>query len=382
MSDDLPRSTYQHINKPHSSSYRPDQAVPNPSILQVHPFIRMSRYTSAHDPVNLNGAGDARPTALQIIKDEGLINKLSGKVFLVTGVSAGIGIETLRALHATGADVYGTVRNLAKGQAVVDRILAEKGESKGKIGLIHMELDSFESVRKGANEFLEQSGGKCNLIIANAGVMATPEGRTKDGWETQFGTNHLGHFLLFQLLKDALLASATAAYPSRFVSVTSTGHRFHSIKFDDYNFAKTPYEAWTAYGQSKTANIYLANAIERHFAARHLHATSVHPGNIMGTGLAQHLQPEVVAAMGLETWEVKRTMKSAEQGAATQVFAAVGEEWRQKGGRYLQECTEEMRKVEGVGLEGGYASWAYDQEAEERLWRESFGMVGLEQPKE
>src|SRR4051812_21377591 len=177
----------------------------------------MSRYASAHDRANLNGPGDARPTALQIVRDEGLISKLQDKVFLVTGVSSGIGIETLRALHATGAHVYGTVRSLSKGQAVVDEILASNPNG-GKIDLIEIELASFASIRKGAADFLAKSGGKLNVLINNAGIMAVPEGRTEDGFEMQFGTNHLGHFLLFQLVKDALLATATPESPSRVVS--------------------------------------------------------------------------------------------------------------------------------------------------------------------
>ncbi|KAH6908807.1 hypothetical protein BKA70DRAFT_1222394 [Coprinopsis sp. MPI-PUGE-AT-0042] len=353
---------------------------------KVNPLpFSMSRYGEAHKHENLRGAGDARPTALQIIEDEGLIGKLSDKVFLVTGVSSGIGIETLRALHATGTHVYGTVRNVAKGQKVVNEILAEKREGGGEIDLIELELDSFESVRKGAQDFLSKSGGKLNVIVANARVTHTPYGKTKDGFETQFGTNHLGHFLLFQLLKDALLASATPEFPSRYVSVTSLGHSFGSVKFDDYNFDKTEYDGWVGYGQSKTANIWMANAIERHYGSQHLHATSVHPGGIMeGSGLGKYL-PIEKAGMFL-TPEALRTYKSAAQGAATQVWAAVGKEWANKGGKYLSSCTEQISWEEKAKEEGmfymandGYHPWAYDEAGEERLWKESFGMVGLEE---
>jgi NAD(P)-dependent dehydrogenase (short-subunit alcohol dehydrogenase family) len=149
----------------------------------------MSRYAEAH--ANPQGANDARPTALQIIEDEGLIGKLEGKFFFVIGVSSGIGIETLKALHATGAHVFSTVRDVWKGQAAVDSILAEKVKTGGKITLIKMELDSLASVRAGAQGFLQRSK-ILNVLINNAGVMATPEGRTKDGFGTQFGTNHLG----------------------------------------------------------------------------------------------------------------------------------------------------------------------------------------------
>jgi len=147
----------------------------------------------------------------------------------------GIGNETLKALHATGAHVFSTVRDVEKGQAAVDSILAEKIKTGGKITLIKMELDSLASVRAGAQDFLQQSK-ILNVLINNAGVMATPEGRTKDSFETQFGTNHLSHFLLFELLKPTLLASATPEFPSRVVSVSSIGHRSGSVQLHDYNF--------------------------------------------------------------------------------------------------------------------------------------------------
>ena len=242
-----------------------------------------------------------------------------------------------------------------------------------------MDLASFASIRKGAAEFLEQSRGKLNLLITNAGVMATPESKTVDGFETQFGTNHLGHFLLFHILKSALLASATPEYPSRVVSVTSTGHRFGPIRFDDYNFEKEGYDEWAAYGQSKTANIWFANAIERHFGSQHLHATSVHPGGI-ATNLAKHLSPEYVNAI-VSQKEYQVYFKSPEQGAATQVYAGVGEEWKDKGGKYLSDCVvQSARGTQDVheAHDDGYAEWAYDEKGEDRLWKESLKMVGLE----
>lgn len=224
--------------------------------------------------------------------------------------------------------------------------------------------------------------------------MATPEGKTKDGFETQFGrpsslvqrleheltittgTNHVAHFLFFQLLKPALLASATPDFPSRVVSVTSYGHRMCPVRFDDYNFATEPYVPWAAYGQSKTANIYFANQLERLYGARDLHATSVHPGGIM-TGLQVHV-PELEAMV--EVPDVKAYMKNTEQGAATSVYAALGAEWKGKGGRYLSDC-QEMGPFKGEDPmqagDDGYATWAYDQAAEERLWRESLEMVGM-----
>lgn len=283
----------------------------------------MSRYAAAH--TNTKGPGDARPTAMQIVEDEDLIGKLSDKVFLVTGVSSGIGIETMRALYASGGHVFGTVRNMAKGQKAVDEVKSQT--QGGKITLIEMDNESLASVKKAAEEFLSQCK-QLNILIANAGVMATPEGRTKDGFETQFGTNHISHFYLFQLLKDTLLASSTPDFPSRVVSVSSFGHRTGPIRFHDYNFEKEPYDPWVSYGQAKTANIYFANEIERRYGAKGLHATSNHPGGI-ATGLQVHVDPELAKSWDNET--NNNYLKSVEQGAATSIYAAISEEWKNKG---------------------------------------------------
>ncbi|KAF2275370.1 NAD(P)-binding protein [Westerdykella ornata] len=334
-----------------------------------------TRYAAAH--AQPTGAGDARPTALQIIHDENLVNALADKVVLITGVSGGIGIETMRALHATGAHVFGTVRDLSKGQKVVSDILASNPNG-GKIDLIEMDLGSLDSVRRGAQDFLDKSGGKLNLLILNAGIMAVPEGRTKDGFELQWGTNYVAHFLLFQLVKGALLESASPAFPSRVVSVSSLGHRYSSIRFHDYNFEREPYDKWLAYGQSKTGNIWLANAINRKYAGRNLYAVGLHPGVIM-TGLAWALDEKEVAQ--IITPEATRMLKSPEQGAATSVLAAVGKEWRTVGGVWASDCAVQGRMQENVSFleDQGYADWAFDPEGEERLWKESFAMVGLKE---
>ncbi|KAF2738680.1 NAD(P)-binding protein [Polyplosphaeria fusca] len=303
----------------------------------------MSRYAAAHDRSKLAGPGDARPTAFQIIQDENLVGKLSDKVFLVTGVSSGLGIETMRVLSLTGAHVFGTVRSLSKGQKVVDGLVASNPNG-GKMELIEMDLESQASVRKGAADFLSKSGGKLNCLITNAGIMAVPFRTTPDGFESQFGTNHLGHFLLFQLVKNTLLSTATPAYPSRVVSVSSTGHRFGSVRFaDNFTWKPEEYSDWASYGQAKTANIWLANAIERHYGAQHLHATSLHPGGIM-TNLGNHLDAEAWKAY--DTPEYRVYFKDVGQGAATQVYAAISEEWKNKGGKYLSDCVEQ--KLVGV----------------------------------
>lgn len=209
---------------------------------------------------------------MAIIEDEQLVNKLTDKVILITGCSSGIGVETARALHATGAHLFLTVRDMKKGEEVVKSILASNPTSQGKVELLKLELDSLQSVREGAAEFLKRSK-QLNVLINNAGVMACPEGQTKDGFETQFGTNHVAHFLLFQLLKPALLASSTPAFHSRVVSLSSSGHRYSPVLLTDLNLKARGYDKWVAYGQSKTANIYLATEIERRYGSRGLHAT-------------------------------------------------------------------------------------------------------------
>ncbi|KIW09361.1 uncharacterized protein PV09_00259 [Verruconis gallopava] len=339
----------------------------------------MSRYAERY--ASRKGPGDQRPTALEIVQDENLVGKLTGRVALVTGVSSGIGIETMRAFHAAGLTVYGTVRNLAKGQKVVDEILAADPDNKARIELIEIDLESFDSIRAGAAEFLRKEN-TLNILVNNAGVMACPEGRTKDGWEIQFGTNHLGHFLLFQLLKATLLASATPEFPSRVVSVSSIGHRSNSINFENINL-EGEYEPFKAYGQSKTANIWFANEIERRYGAKHLHATSVHPGGIL-SGLMVHVAdtPEIKSLS--KDPVALAYFKTPEQGAATSVYAALSEEWKNKGGKYLSDCVEQspfpsdashwMSIADG----DGYERWAYDPESEKKLWATSLKAVNIE----
>jgi NAD(P)-dependent dehydrogenase (short-subunit alcohol dehydrogenase family) len=208
--------------------------------------------------------------------------------------------------------------------------------------------------------------------------MATPEGKTVDGFETQFGTCHIGHFLLFELLKPTLLKSATPEFPSRVVSVSSIGHRSGEVRFHDFNFSEPgSYSPWASYGQAKTANIYLANEIERRYGSRNLHATSLHPG-----GIATGLQVRVPGMADLmEKPEIKKTMKSPAQGAATSVYAALSEEWAGKGGKYLADCEEQGPVEPGAPMtsgDSGYATWAYDEEKAKKLWVESLKMVGLE----
>jgi NAD(P)-dependent dehydrogenase (short-subunit alcohol dehydrogenase family) len=208
--------------------------------------------------------------------------------------------------------------------------------------------------------------------------MTPPEGKTKDGFETQFGINHLGHFLLFQLLKQTLLASSTPEFNSRVVSVSSMGHRYGEVRFHDFNYEKEPYNPQTGYGQAKTANIYLANEIDRRYGSSGLHAWSLHPGGIF-TNLQRFVPPKMMEAYkGNE--QVANYMKSAEQGAATSVWAAVAKELEGKGGKYLSNCEiADAFNGDPMGAVGhdGYETWAFNPEKEKKLWVESCKMVGV-----
>lgn len=209
--------------------------------------------------------------------------------------------------------------------------------------------------------------------------MATPEGKTRDGFETQFGTNHLSHFLLFHTLAPLLLSSATPTSGSRVITVSSLGHRIAPTRPHDFNFTEpNAYQPWTAYGQAKTANIHLANGISRRYGGQHLHGLSLHPGGIM-TGLQVHLPEEQVKGWK-ENAAMVKYMKNAAQGAATSVYAALGKEWEGKGLLYLSDCQAQgpFKGDDPMSVtDEGYQTWAFDPEAEEELWKQSLVMVGL-----
>ncbi|KAI0454821.1 putative short-chain dehydrogenase [Xylaria acuta] len=338
-----------------------------PSISSTNP------YAEAHaDP---KGSGDIRPTSVQIIHDEDLVNAMTGKVMIVTGSTSGIGVDTVRALHLTGADVYMQARNLKKAEAVRDDIL-RTSEGKGKLDIVLMDLNSFKSIREGVRSFLDKTQ-KLNVLINNAGVRNTPESQTEDGFETQFGVNHLAHFLLFQLLQPTLLASSTPSFHSRVISVTSGSHRGSKIDFGNPNL-EGAYNPRLAYSQSKTANILMANQIERLYGPLGIHGLSVHPGCII-TNLQKHDLPtqeerdDYLRSHPL----LQKVLKSTAQGAATQVWAAVAKVWEGQGAVYLEECRKGHECEEPDLLNGGYKAFVFDKEAEEKLWDMSCQMVRI-----
>jgi NAD(P)-dependent dehydrogenase (short-subunit alcohol dehydrogenase family) len=208
--------------------------------------------------------------------------------------------------------------------------------------------------------------------------MATPEGKTVDGFETQFGTNHIGHFLLFQLLKPIILASATSKFPSRLISVSSVGHRSGEVRFEDnFQFNKDPYNPWQSYGQAKTANIYLASEVERRYGSQNLHGYSLHPGGIF-TGLQVHVDSAIMDRWSLP--EVQKVFRSTQQGAATTMYCALSADVADKGGKYFSDCwvqNEFQGATAAASNDDGYAPWIYDEEKERKLWKESLHLLGL-----
>ncbi|KAL7812090.1 NAD(P)-binding protein [Trichoderma aethiopicum] len=331
----------------------------------------------ANDHRDTNGPGDARPTALKIVRDQALDGQLSGKVILVTGGTSGIGFQTVRALHVTGADVYFTGRDIQKGKEAEEEL--RRDGKPGKVEYMEMSLDSLRSVRDFATEFLKRTGGQVNILVCNAGIRGYPKGQTEDGFEMHFGTNHLGHFALFQALKDALIAWSTPSFHSRVVCLSASGHRQSGIRFDDINFdQENEYQPLLGYAQSKTANIYMAFEIERRYGANGVHGLAVHPGGIAGTRL-NRMTPETQLNSVISNPSIARKMKSAEQGAATTVWAAVASEWGTKGGVYLEDCQEsEPWNGDMTPLSPGYAAHIHDAKSAARLWDVSLEMIGLD----
>jgi NAD(P)-dependent dehydrogenase (short-subunit alcohol dehydrogenase family) len=294
---------------------------------------------------------------------------LSGRRVLVTGGSAGLGAETVRALAKAGARVIATARDRAKGERAAEA--ARAGAAKGGgVEVRELDLESLASVRACAERLLSE-GQPLHVLIANAGVMACPQGKTKDGFETQFGTNHLGHFVLVNELVPLLLRGA----PARIVSLSSAGHRFSDVSLDDPGFGRTPYDPWTAYGRSKTANVLFAVALDQRLAARGVRACAVHPGGIR-TELGRHLNEETMKQLvSRMSRHGPPQFKTVEQGAATQVWAGFVANAAEIGGRYCEDC--------GVGkltsdpeAGSGVRAYALDPARAEALWRRSEELVG------
>ncbi|TWB79900.1 NAD(P)-dependent dehydrogenase (short-subunit alcohol dehydrogenase family) [Nitrospirillum amazonense] len=324
----------------------------------------------------------AASTALDVI--QGI--DLAGKVAIVTGGYAGIGLETVRALRSAGATVVVPARDLPKAQAALAGL---DGVEIGTLDLMDpASIDAF------AAAFLN-SGRPLHLLINNAGIMAHLLTRDARGYEAQFATNHLGHFQLTARLWPAL-RQAGAAGGVRVVSLSSLGHRFSPVVVEDPNFERRDYDRWSAYGQSKTANILFALGLEARAGAHGVHAFSVHPGTIVDTDLKRYMTQEELIAFGVFDAEGKaihdpsRNMKTTAQGAATTVWCATSPQLRDHGGAYCENCdiaqllqpgeeaaqgTPTTRRPGAVM--GGVLPYAVDPAAADQLWDLSERLLGI-----
>jgi NAD(P)-dependent dehydrogenase (short-subunit alcohol dehydrogenase family) len=303
---------------------------------------------------------------------------LQGKRILVTGVSAGLGVETARALAAHGAQVTGAARDLGKAEAATAEVRRAAAANGGSFGLVALDLASLKSVRACADGLLAK-GEPFDVVIANAGLMATPFGHTADGFETQFGTNHLGHFVLVNRIASLIQAGG------RLINLASSGHRFSNVDLRDPNFERTTYDPWVAYGRSKTANILFAVAFDRRHRERGVRAAAVHPGGIQ-TELGRHLDVGALQALvdginkqlaadgnGPFEW------KTIPQGAATSVWAGTVAAADEVGGRYCENCHVGKVVADGVQItpvSEGVRGYALDPTNAEALWKKSEELVG------
>jgi NAD(P)-dependent dehydrogenase (short-subunit alcohol dehydrogenase family) len=299
---------------------------------------------------------------------------LSGKRILVTGVSAGLGVETARALAAHGAQVVGAARDLTKAQGATQAV-RDQAANGGSLELVELDLASLASVRRCADALLAD-GRPFDVIIANAGVMATPKGQTADGFETQFGTNHLGHFVLVNRIASLLKSDG-----GRLVNLSSSGHRFSDVDLDDPNFEHTPYTEFGAYGRSKTANVLFAVEFDARHKARGVRATAVHPGGIQ-TELGRHMTTEVTQALIASINAANSaggapafSWKTIPQGAATSVWAAIVAPAEAVGAKFCEDC-HVAQVVEDPNIRAGVRAYALDGAHAKALWAKSEAMVG------
>jgi NAD(P)-dependent dehydrogenase (short-subunit alcohol dehydrogenase family) len=303
---------------------------------------------------------------------------LKGKRILVTGASAGLGVETARSLAAHGAQVVGAARDLNKAKAATEQVRKDAAAIGGTFELVELDLANLKSVRACADRLLVK-GEAFDMVIANAGVMATPFGHTADGFETQFGTNHLGHFVLVNRIASLIRDGG------RLINLSSAGHRYSNVDLDDPNFERTPYEPFVAYGRSKTANILFAVAFDKRHRDRGVRAAAVHPGGIK-TELGRYVEPgrmekvvneinQQLAAQGKGPFQ----WKSIPQGAATSVWAAVVARPDEIGGQYCENCHVGHivpDQVTITAISEGVRAYALDAKNAEALWKKSEELVG------
>lgn len=303
---------------------------------------------------------------------------LKDKIAIVTGGYSGIGTETTRVLANAGATVVVPVRTPEKAKETMKGI--------PNVELEPMDLGDPKSIDAFAKKFVG-SGRPLHFLINSAGIMAAPLARDARGYESQFATNHLGHFQLTARLWPALKKAKGA----RVVSVTSRGHQRNGVDFDDPNFDRRPYDKWAAYGQAKSANVLFAVALDKRGEAHRVRAFAVHPGGIL-TDLMRHLTDEDTAGMGInrETNEMTRPstvgggapvvikLKTVQQGAATQVWCATSAQLDGMGGVYCENVDISRPMASDASAETGVKPWAINPEFAERLWTLSEKLTGVQ----
>jgi NAD(P)-dependent dehydrogenase (short-subunit alcohol dehydrogenase family) len=294
---------------------------------------------------------------------------LTGKIAIVTGGSAGLGLETTRVLAEAGAAVIVPARDLEKARKAV--------VSTAGVQIETLDLLDPASIDAFANRFVA-SGWPLDILINNAGIMANPLSRDARGYESQFATNHLGHFHLAVRLWPALLRAEGA----RVVSLSSRGHWYSAVDFDDPNYDQRTYDKWLAYAQSKTANALFTVGLDARGEAHGVRAFSVHPGTIF-TDLAKYLSDEEIAAFDVydENGHVRidpdRDLKTIAQGAATTVWCATSPQLKDRGGLYCENCDVAIALDAKEEKPVGVRPWATDQDAAERLWHLSERLTGV-----
>ena len=299
---------------------------------------------------------------------------LTGKHAIVTGGYSGIGLETVRALASAGARVTIGVRDAARGEATAQELNAELRDTK--IQAAELDLGSLASVRRFAQTYLKTlpaENAVLNILVNNAAVMACPFEHTEDGHELQFGTNHLGHFCLF----NELLPALQEAEGARVVCLSSTGHFRSPVVFEDINFEQREYDPWASYGQAKTANALTAVGIQSRYANKGIEAFAVHPGGIMTT-LQRHMTAEEITQRGWvdEQGNINERFKTTEQGASTSVWAATAPALAGRGGRYLEDCSE-AQVLEKISADfTGVMNYAVDPALADKLWALSMDLIG------
>jgi len=296
----------------------------------------------------------AESTAAEVV--DGI--DLTGRRVIVTGGASGIGIETARALAGAGAEVTLAVRDLAAGERTAEDIVATTGNKQ--VLVARLDLADQSSVAG----FTAAWDGPLHILVNNAGMMASPEMRTPEGWELQFATNHLGHFALTTGLHRALAAAGGA----RVVAVSSSAHLRSPIVFEDIHFREREYEPWSAYGQSKTANVLMAVEATRRWADDGITANALMPGGIR-TNLQRYVSDEELERLRAQSAGAGVSWKTPEQGAATSVLLATSPLLEGVGGRYFEDCNE--AEPHQSGTRRGVAAWALDPEAATLLWQVS-----------